>query len=105
MDEPLVVHDEDAFQALIMAIEGIRWTMDRSGLEFSWLTSKRGDHFFPRFIDFGGWGVAFRSKLERMVDREAGRHARAIIKRHTRKLGPRRRSSVRAPKRSAPAGK
>jgi hypothetical protein len=82
LQEPVVVYGEDAFQALIMAIAGIRWTMDKSGFAFSWLTSERGAHGFPRYIDYGGWGVAFRSKLERMVDREVDRFVRATMPRH-----------------------
>jgi hypothetical protein len=81
MDEPDLVPGEDAFQALIMALVGIRWTIDGSRFGFSWLTRERGDHGFHRFIN-DEWGVELRSKLERMVDREVDRFVRATTPRH-----------------------
>src|SRR5262249_15629501 len=41
-------HGVDAFQAIQNALEGIRFVIEDSGRELSWLDS--GQHWFPRFV-------------------------------------------------------
>jgi len=65
----------DAIQALLMAIEGIRVTLEESGEQFSWAGGEPGTGL-TRLIPVA-FGLNFAKHLERLVDRDLELFARA----------------------------
>jgi hypothetical protein len=79
------VHGGDALQALQLAINDARLTLDRSGLQLKWDGAHEpGDVGIPRLMP-AGWTVAFERRIERMVDAEVDRFARSITRKAERK--------------------
>lgn len=73
------VHGIDALQALQLGVEQARRLLDASGLVLTWLDGlEPGDVGISRIVP-SGWGLAFERKIERHMDREAQRAARAAI--------------------------
>ena len=68
-------HGTDCFQALQLAMEGIRTGLDRSGRSFSWEGGEAGDPGFPRMVP-AFYGQAFSQRVNRMIDEEVERFAR-----------------------------
>lgn len=62
-------HGIDAFQALMMALEGIRVKIKESEKTLIWEGGEQGDIGFPRFLP-NFYGPDFSRKIERVVDRE-----------------------------------
>jgi hypothetical protein len=69
MKEPCFSGGVDGFQALIMALVGIRAMLDRSGIELTWCGGEKGESGFPYVVPMG-WGAAFSRKIERVIDEE-----------------------------------
>ena len=73
----------DAFQALTMALEGIRYFLDRSRMPLAW-TGVIGDTGFQRVIPLlpepGG-----TRRMERLVDREMRLRLKELKRRHARR--------------------
>jgi len=63
----------DEFQALLVAIEGLHWALARSSRRLTWI-GEPGDTGIPRFTPVS-FGLAFRQRVERMLDEEIERHA------------------------------
>jgi hypothetical protein len=61
----------DAFQALTMALEGIRYHFDRSGMRLGWQGVFEDQTGFQRVIPLSEPGVT--RQMERVVDRELRR--------------------------------
>jgi len=59
----------------MMALVGIRATIDKSEIMWSWVYAQKGDTGFPKFVPMG-FGVDFTRKLEQLIDREVIRFAR-----------------------------
>lgn len=76
----------DAVQALTMALEGIRVTLERSGQRLSWIGGEPGDTGFGRLIPTS-LGPAFSKRVNRIVDREIVRFV-GLLKRRHRKRPP-----------------
>jgi hypothetical protein len=68
-------HGIDAFQALLMAFEGIRFTLGRKARSLAWEGGMAGDTGFPRFVP-AFYGVKFARKIERFIDGELRRFSR-----------------------------
>ena len=83
----------DAFQALTMALEGIRYFLDRSPEPLVW--SAFDDHSgFQRVIPFVAQRGGMR-RIERIVDQEVRRWAEKLERRHrTRRPAPAARRSA-----------
>jgi hypothetical protein len=90
MRRPRQAFGVDAFQALILAIESIRRTLDRTDIEFQWVTQVPGDTGFPRYLD-SGYGLKLRRRLERLVDKEIRRYGAALARKVKRARWTRRR--------------
>jgi hypothetical protein len=73
----------DAFQAIFMALEGIRGMLDDSTICLKWSGGEAGDTGFPRMIP-GFFGLQFSQKLDRMIEKEVIRFSRAAEKRANR---------------------
>lgn len=58
----------DAIQALLMAIEGIRVALERSGRQFSWAGGEPGTGF-TRLVPIA-FGLGFARHLEQLIDQE-----------------------------------
>ncbi|MGQ0676112.1 MAG: DUF6968 family protein [Rhodospirillales bacterium] len=83
MRRPRLAYGVDGFQALFMALASIRKALDRSKIEFQWVTQEPGDAGFPRCID-QPFGVALTRRLERMTDREIDRYSAALVRKMRR---------------------
>lgn len=59
----------DCFQALIMALEGIRATLEKTGKSLTWIGGEKGEHGFPRFVP-SFYGLDFSRRLEELIERE-----------------------------------
>ena len=77
----------DAFQALTMALEGIRYVLDRSGLSLAWpgvLEHHTGfQRVIPLIFEKGG-----TRRLERVVERELRRQLEHLKDKHRSRLAP-----------------
>jgi hypothetical protein len=62
-------HGLDAFQALVMAITGVRIALDNMGSPIRLRGAKTGDHGVPRMVP-QALGVAFSRKIEELIDAE-----------------------------------
>jgi hypothetical protein len=67
-------HGLDAFQALFMALTGVRAALDNLGMQLKWRGGKVGDHGVPRLVPHG-FGVAFSRKIEEFIDSEVNQFA------------------------------
>lgn len=56
----------DCFQALIMALEGIRANLEKSGKSLTWIGGEKGEHGFPRFVPFF-YGIDFSRHLDELI--------------------------------------
>jgi len=83
-DQPKYAHGSDSIQALLLAFEGLRVALADSGAKVSWTGGEPGDPGIPRFIP-GIFGLAFSRRLERMVEGEVQKFARAAIGKSGRK--------------------
>jgi hypothetical protein len=81
--KPVLAYGVDGVQALIMALSGIRATIDKSKITWSWMHGKKGYAGFPIFVPMG-FGTTFSRKLERLIDREVTRFAREAERRSKR---------------------
>jgi hypothetical protein len=79
----------DGLQALLVAIEGIRVTLERSGKHFSWLGGEDGDLGLPQFIPTV-FGAEFSNKMGQLVEKEMSKF---VLKARSKKPA-RKRSSV-----------
>jgi hypothetical protein len=84
--QPVLAYGVDGVQALVMALSGIRATIDKSDVSWSWVHGQKGYTGFPSFVPMG-FGVAFTRKLERLMDREVTRFARAAERRSKSRSG------------------
>lgn len=60
----------DSFQALMLAFEGIRITLDKTGLSLTWHGGEPGDHGFTRFVPQYYFGREFSKRLEKIIEDE-----------------------------------
>ena len=80
----------DSMQALTDAVEGIRVRLDESGLALGWWFGPgrddiwSGETGFARSIPIG-FGAAFKTRLERLVDRELRGYVQRLKARAARK--------------------
>lgn len=74
----------DALQALQLALEAIRTTLERNGKVLSWSGGEPGDTGFTRSVPTF-YGLDFARRLERLIDHEVERFARAAETKHHRK--------------------
>ena len=79
-------HGIDPFQALIMALEGIRTELAQHRQHLSWEGGTSGDVGFPRFVPYF-FGVTFARKLERHIELEIVRFSREAKRKHDRRTG------------------
>jgi hypothetical protein len=64
----------DCFQALIMALEGIRASLERAGNSLTWAGGQQGEHGFPRFVP-SFYGVDFSRHIDELIETEIRRFA------------------------------
>ena len=72
-------HGIDAFQALIMALDGIRATIEKSGRNFTWQGGEKKGHGFPRCVP-AFYGLNFSKHIDQLLDREINRFAKETEK-------------------------
>jgi hypothetical protein len=63
-----------AFQALIVALEGIRANLEGSGKSFTWIGGEKGEHGFPRFVP-SFYGIDFSKRVDELIESEIRRFA------------------------------
>jgi hypothetical protein len=90
-------HGIDAFQALLVGVEGIHWALSRSGQRLSWITEP-GDPGIPRLTPMM-FGLAFRQRVERMLDDEIECFAEEGRRRHVENS---RRAAIEQPREVVP---
>lgn len=78
-------HGVDGFQALQMAMEGIRNDLEKSGRSFSWQGGEAGDTGFPRAVP-AFYGTEFSQRINRLIDEEVERFAREAQERSVQRL-------------------
>jgi hypothetical protein len=61
----------DALQALLMAVEGVRVSLERTGRRFFWLDREAGPDI-PRYLPTQ-YGPRFEARLNRMIEQQAKR--------------------------------
>lgn len=73
-DETSYAHGLDGFQALLMALTGVRMALDKMGSQLKWRGGKAGDHGVPRLVPHA-FGVAFSRRIEELIDAEVNQFA------------------------------
>ena len=76
-------HGFDAIQALVMALEGIRTVLEKTGKRLSWADGEAGLTGFSRFVPIF-YGLKFMKRVDRLIDREVRSFARAAERKHRR---------------------
>lgn len=76
-------HGVDALQALLVAIEGLHMALAREGRRLTWL-GEAGDTGVPRLSPLS-FGLAFRQRVEQLIDQEIERHAEEGQQRYQRR--------------------
>ncbi len=71
-------HGVDSMQALIMAIEGIRSSLEKSGKKLCWTGGELGETGFTRFVPTF-FGLGFSRRLDRLIDQEVKRFSHQVI--------------------------
>lgn len=71
----LYAYGIDGFQALQMALEGIRAGIEKSGKSLFWQGGEAGDVGFPRTVPVY-YGPEFAQRINRLIDEEVERFAR-----------------------------
>jgi hypothetical protein len=79
-----VAFGEDSFQALIMALEGIRMVLENQDLDWSWIIEE-GDHGFPRFVP-QGFGLGFNRKIDDLIDKEISKFYKQAARVKSKKI-------------------
>jgi hypothetical protein len=72
---PQVACGLDGMQALLMAVEALRVTMEESGKRLAWEGGENGDHGLPRVVP-AFFGVPFAQRVSRLIDQEVERFSR-----------------------------
>lgn len=70
----------DAFQALTLALVGIRVHLETSGFTFTYEGGEPGDHGLPSFIP-QFYGLEFAQRMEQLVTEETEKYATQLINR------------------------
>jgi hypothetical protein len=73
-DRVYFAHGLDAFQALIMALEGVRSVVQSVDAKISWRGGELGDSGFPRFVP-QFYGLEFANEINRLIDNEIKKFA------------------------------
>jgi hypothetical protein len=78
IDEPCdqVAYGLDGLQALLLAIEGARAVLDKSGLTLTWHGGEPGDVGIPRMVP-PSLGASFARRIETYIDRQVRAFAKA----------------------------
>lgn len=69
----------DCFQALTLALDGIRFNLEKSGQSFTWAGGDKGEHGFPRFVP-SAFGLEFTRHLDEIIESEVAFFA-GVVKR------------------------
>lgn len=70
----------DSLQALILALEGIWHSLERSGRSLTWIGGEEGDHGVPRAVPTF-FGRQFAVRIGKFVDKEIAKFGRSKRKR------------------------
>ena len=81
----------DSCQALVDALQGVHYTLERSGMRFGW-AGIEGETGFPRSVPYG-FGLVLAARINAYIDRELGRFVQAAKRRVKANTGWRRRRS------------
>ncbi len=73
-EETSYAHGLDSFQALLMALTGMRVALDNLKSKLKWRGGKAGDHGIPRMVPHA-FGVDFSRKIEEVIDSEINQFA------------------------------
>jgi hypothetical protein len=77
MRSPRYAFGVDAFQALIMALEGIRHDLKEVGSTWTWLGGEAGDLGFPRHVTIA-FGPTIARRIDRLIDREVLQYSKML---------------------------
>jgi hypothetical protein len=87
--KPILVYGVDQMQAILLAIEGVRWHLRDSGIEWRWIHAEKGDTRIPKYVPTG-FGRKFAAKLESIIDKETDNFCAAARHRYDKSLAKRR---------------
>jgi len=79
----------DCFQALILALDGIRSNLEKSGKTFTWAGGEKGEDGFPRFVPLS-FGMEFSRHLDEIIESEITFFAGVTERMHERQKGTKR---------------
>ena len=76
-------------QAILLTLEGVRWHLRDSGIEWRWIHGEKGETGIPRYVPIG-FGRKFAAKLESMIEAETNKFAAAAERSYKRSVAKRR---------------
>lgn len=84
MRSPRYAFGVDAFQALIMALEGIRHDLSAADPACHWIGGETGDFGFPRHVTTA-FGLGIARRIDRLIDREILQHSKMLARKAQRR--------------------
>jgi hypothetical protein len=87
--EPILVRGEDQMQAILLTLEGVRWHLENSGIQWRWIHGEKGETGIPKYVHIG-FGRKFAAKLESIIDKETENFCLAARLRYDKSLAKRR---------------
>jgi hypothetical protein len=88
-----VAYGLDGMQALLMAVEALRVTIEESGERLAWEGGENGDHGLPRVVP-AFFGLAFAQRMSKLIDQEVERFSRRQAGKKRKSGGVRRRGGL-----------
>jgi len=98
-----VAYGLDGIQALLMAIEALRVTIEESGKRVTWNGGEDGDNGLPRVVPTF-FGLSFAQRISRLIDQEVERFSRGQARKRETGEGVRRRARRGQPSREKRSG-
>jgi hypothetical protein len=86
-EEVREAHGSDAVQALLLALEGIRFVLSESTKPLTWTGGEPGDTGIPRLPTMG-WGLALRRHVENVMGVEEEFWISSLTARTSRRAKP-----------------
>jgi hypothetical protein len=87
--KPILVYGVDQMQAILLSLEGVRWHLRDSGIEWRWIHAEKGETGIPRYVPIG-FGRKFAAKLESIIDKETDNFGAAARRRYDKSLAKKR---------------
>ena len=81
---PQLAYGLDGIQALLMALEALRVTIEESGKRLTWQGGESGDNGLPRVVPTF-FGLSFAHRVSKLIDQEIERFSRRQVRKRAQR--------------------